>query len=171
MLHKYHKFNNNKKMIMGKLIFRLVLSFIVFVGVFMVIQDYLTPESFGKYGHYRANSIEDNKKIIPQFKGEDECISCHEAIYDLKSETIALDDDEYLLHSNLRCETCHSPKIDAKTDCKVGPPKLEPSKKMCSQCHAYNASRKNKIKMIDLNDHNPDKNCVECHNPHRPWID
>ncbi|MBS3993219.1 MAG: hypothetical protein KGZ87_05845 [Bacteroidetes bacterium] len=156
---------------MGKLIFRLVLSFLVFVGVFMLIQDYLTPESFGKYGHYRANSLDDNKKIIPQFKGEDACASCHEDIYEKKSETVSFDDDEYILHSNLKCETCHSPKIDARTECKIKPPKLESTRKMCGQCHSINASRKNKIKMIDMSDHNTEKNCVECHNPHNPWIE
>lgn len=156
---------------MAKLIFRLLLSFIVFVGIFMVIQDYLTPESFGKYGHYRANAIDDNKLPIPQFKGEEKCASCHEAIYDLKSETIEFDNEEYILHSTLKCETCHTPKIDANTECKVMPPTLESTRKMCAQCHSYQVSRKNKIKMIDLSDHNPEKNCIECHNPHKPWTE
>ncbi len=156
---------------MAKLIFRLLLSFIIFVGIFLLIQDYLTPESFGKYGHYRANSIDDNKLYTPQFKGEEKCASCHEEIYNLKSETVFVEEDEYILHSNLKCETCHSPKIDAKTACEVMPPKFESTRKMCAQCHSLNASRKNKIKMIDLTDHYTDKNCIECHNPHKPWIE
>ncbi|MDH3381460.1 MAG: cytochrome c3 family protein [Flavobacteriaceae bacterium] len=156
---------------MAKLIFRLLLSFVVFVGIFMVIQDFLTPESFGKYGHYRANAIDDNKLVTPQYKGEQKCASCHEDIYDLKSETMEFDEDEYILHSNLKCETCHTPKIDANTDCKVMPPKIESTREMCGQCHSYQVSRKNKIKMIDLADHNVEKNCIECHNPHKPWIE
>lgn len=156
---------------MAKLIFRLLLSFIVFVGIFLLVQDYLTPESFGKYGHYRANAIDDNTLAIPQFKGEAKCASCHEEIYNLKSETIAIDDQEYLLHSNLSCETCHTPKIDAQTDCKVNPPKFDSTRNMCAQCHSLNAARKNKIKMIDLSDHNNEKNCIECHNPHKPWTE
>ncbi|HEX5742637.1 MAG TPA: multiheme c-type cytochrome [Flavobacteriaceae bacterium] len=156
---------------MAKLIFRLLFSFIVFVGIFMIIQDFLTPESFGKYGHYRANAIDDNKLVPSQYKGEEKCASCHEDIYDLKSETMEFDDDEYILHSKLRCETCHTPKISADTECKIMPPKLESTRKMCGQCHSYQISRKNKIKMIDLADHHKEMNCIECHNPHKPWIE
>ena len=46
---------------MPKLIFRLFITFVVFVGFFILIQHFLKPDSFGKYGHYRANSIDDNK--------------------------------------------------------------------------------------------------------------
>ena len=46
---------------MPKLIFRLFITFVVFVGVFILIQHFLKPDSFGKYGHYRANSMDENK--------------------------------------------------------------------------------------------------------------
>jgi len=156
---------------MPKIIFRLLLTFFVFVGSFMLLQNFITPKSFGKNGHYRADAIQEIKKQIPIYKGEEACVSCHEDINELKSETVTIDDEEFTLHSNLRCETCHTPRIDSKTECKSNPPKMEPTRKTCGQCHSINASRKNKMKMIDLEDHKVEKNCIKCHNPHKPWTE
>lgn len=146
---------------MPKLIFRLFLSFVLFVSVFIVIQRFLTPDSFGKYGHYRANSINDNKIRTSYYKGEEECTKCHQDVYNLK------DSD---LHSEVSCESCHSPKIDANTDCKLMPPIVKGSIEFCGQCHALNPGRLKKgVPQLDFKEHEEGKNCIECHNAHAPW--
>ncbi|MDP3313751.1 hypothetical protein [Lutibacter sp.] len=146
---------------MPKIIFRLFLSFVVFVSIFILIQRYLTPNSFGEYGHYRASAIDDNMLSVPFYKGEEECASCHQEVYDLKSADI---------HSGIRCESCHMPKIAASKDCKINPPKVEGSLNFCGQCHAINAGRLKKgVPTLNFKDHKGDQNCIECHNAHAPW--
>jgi len=146
---------------LSKIIFRLLFSFVVFVSIFILVQRSLTPESFGKYGHYRANSIEDNKIQTSFFKGEAECASCHEDLYDLK------DSD---LHSEISCESCHTPKIDVTTECKEMPPVVEGNIELCALCHATNPGRLKKgVPQLDFIEHKEGKNCIECHNPHAPW--
>lgn len=146
---------------MVKLISRLFFSFVVFVSVFILIQQYLTPDSFGEYGHYRADAIDDNMRSISYYKGEEKCTTCHEDIYDLK------DSD---LHSEVSCESCHTPKESASTECKVMPPIIEGTINFCGQCHAINAGRLKKgVPQLDFSEHEKDKNCIECHNAHAPW--
>ena len=146
---------------MPRIIFRLLLSFVVFVSVFVVIKQFVTPDSFGDYGHYRANSIEDNIAKTLVYKGEDECIKCHIDIFELK------DSD---LHSGVSCESCHYPKIDAITECKVNPPVVIGSIKFCIQCHELNFARESiRFPNLDIKDQKGDQNCIECHNPHAPW--
>lgn len=146
---------------MSKIIFRLLLSFIVFVTVFIVIRQLVIPDSFGKQGHYRANSLEDNKARVPFYKGAEECASCHQDIYDLTFSD---------LHSEISCESCHPPKIDANTDCKIMPPKVEGTIEFCAQCHKMNAGRIDKgVPQLLIEEHKGDQNCIECHNPHAPW--
>ncbi|MFH4963448.1 hypothetical protein V8G69_00465 [Gaetbulibacter sp. M235] len=146
---------------MPKIIFRLLLSFIVFVTIFIVIRQLVIPISFGDYGHYRANSIEDNKGRTLYFKGDEKCISCHQDLDDLINTDV---------HSEISCETCHPPKIDANTDCKVNPPKVEGTIEFCAQCHTKNAAREAiGFPNFDIKEHKGDQNCIECHNPHAPW--
>lgn len=139
----------------------MLLSFVVFVSVFILIRHNLVPESFGKYGHYRANSLDDNKMRTAYYKGEAVCASCHQDVFDLK------DSD---LHSEISCETCHPPKIDNQTECETNPPVVKGTIEFCSQCHAMNLGRFRKgVPQLVVKDHKGDKNCIECHNPHAPW--
>lgn len=146
---------------MPKLIFRLLLTFLVFVGIFILIQRSLKPESFGEYGHYRANSMDDNKMRTSFYKGDAKCTECHQDVYDLRETDV---------HSGVRCESCHNPKIDATTDCKVMPPIVKGTIKFCAECHATNPARLKKgVPQLDFKEHYKKQNCIECHNPHAPW--
>ncbi|MFZ2283940.1 MAG: multiheme c-type cytochrome [Lutibacter sp.] len=146
---------------MPKLIFRLFITFVVFVGIFILIQHFLKPDSFGKYGHYRANSMDDNKMRTFYYKGEATCTECHQDVFDQK----ALD-----VHDAVRCESCHYPKIAGTIDCKVKPPIVKGTIEFCAQCHAVNAGRLEKgVPQLDFKEHYEKQNCIECHNPHAPW--
>lgn len=146
---------------MARLIFRLLLSFIVFVSVFILIRHFLIPDSFGKYGHYRAYSIDDNKVKTSFYKGKDACISCHQDIFELQ------DSD---LHSEISCESCHAPKINSNTDCQTNPPIVKGTIQLCGQCHEMNFGRLEKgVPQLDMEAHKGEQNCIECHNSHAPW--
>ena len=146
---------------MPKIIFRLLLSFVVFVSVFILIRHFLVPYSFGDNGHYRALSIEDNKNRTLFYKGDEACNECHKDVFDLTETDV---------HSEISCETCHAPKITASTDCKVNPPTVKGTINFCSQCHTQNSAREAiGFPNIDIEEHKGDQNCIECHNPHAPW--
>lgn len=140
---------------------RLALAFAVFVTLFLVLRHYLVPDTFGEFGHYRGASLIDNAQVEIHYAGQQACFECHQDVQDLKAKDV---------HSDIHCETCHGPGqkhvlSGESTDI------LKPAgREFCGKCHAKNAAKqKNTVFQIDLNKHNVDKNCVECHNPHQPW--
>jgi hypothetical protein len=146
---------------MKKIIFRLFFSFVVFISIFILIRRFVIPDSYGKYGHYRANSIEDNKIRTTYFKGEKKCTECHQQVYDLKASDV---------HNRIHCESCHSPRIAASIDCKVKPPVVKGTIQFCGQCHSINLGRLEKgAPQLNFKEHYDKQNCIECHNPHAPW--
>ena len=146
---------------MARIIFRLLLSFVVFVSVFLLIRHFLVPDSFGDLGHYRAYSIDDNKSRTLYYKGDEACNECHKDVFELIETDV---------HYDISCETCHAPKITASTDCKVNPPKVAGTITFCAQCHTQNSAREAiGFPNINIQEHKGDQNCIECHNPHAPW--
>ena len=140
---------------------RLIPLFVVFVGLFLLARHFLIPESFGKYGHYRGNSLQDNAEQEPHYAGSTICLDCHEDIVQIKESD---------LHAEIACETCHGPcqaHVDDYENVRVDKPS---SRDHCALCHALNPARNKKvITQIDPKEHNIDKACIECHNPHAPW--
>jgi len=140
---------------------RLLPLFAVFVILFLVARYFLIPDSFGEYGHYRYNSVAENKAKPLHYAGKAMCADCHEE----KVESLASD-----AHSGLACETCHGPGL-AHANLEDSASLIIPdSREFCGLCHSFNPTRKLKvIAQVDLSDHNVDKKCIECHNPHMPW--
>jgi hypothetical protein len=140
---------------------RLLPLFVLFIGLFLLARHFLIPESFGKYGHYRALSLEDNAAFKPNYTGKEACAKCHDTI----AEAISLD-----VHSDLSCETCHGAgqaHADNPDSVKI----LKPSgREFCGLCHSINPARdRNVVNQVNLGEHNIGKDCIECHNPHKPW--
>lgn len=136
---------------------------VVFIGLFILARHFLIPESFGKYGHYRANSMDEIAAIPANYAGKAKCAECHEP------ETTKLDSD---LHSGLTCEVCHGPGAQHILDPKIKGTLLKPgSREFCGTCHSLNPARKTEvINQIDTKEHHPEKsNCIDCHNPHAVW--
>lgn len=140
---------------------RLLPLFAFFVFLFLVLRYFLVPESFGEHGHYRYNSVEENAKKELHYAGKESCAECHE------DEVEGLGSD---LHASLSCETCHGPLL-AHSNLEDSATVLIPKEReLCGLCHSMNPTRKKKlIAQVYLNDHNIEKNCIECHNPHMPW--
>jgi predicted CXXCH cytochrome family protein len=75
-------------------------------------------------------------------------------------------------HAIIPCEDCHGPATDHPSD----PPKLaiDKSRGLCLRCHSslpYPTSGRSQIRGIDPDTHNPDVECVMCHNPHKPSLE
>ncbi|MBW6461362.1 MAG: hypothetical protein K0B08_12390 [Bacteroidales bacterium] len=140
---------------------RLLLLFGLFIGLFLLARYLLIPESFGKYGHYRGNSLYENMELPIQYAGSESCTECHADV---------ADDKESDIHDNLSCESCHGPSlahVNASETIGVEKPS---GREFCGLCHSRHSARdRNVVFQIDLAEHNADKDCIECHNPHKPW--
>jgi predicted CXXCH cytochrome family protein len=115
------------------------------------------------YGWYRNSNIEDWKKVTVKYQGKEYCTTCHPD----KTESI----DRTPL-AFIQCENCHGPALEHPSD----PPKLavDRSRDQCLRCHAklvYPSSGRAQIRGIDPDKHNPDVECVMCHNPHKPSLE
>jgi hypothetical protein len=140
---------------------RLLPLFAIFIGLFLLVRYLLVPESFGEYGHYRGLSIQENAEVTPHYAGKKACVECHDDM----AAIIASD-----LHSDLSCEVCHGPGLDhANYPDSVGI--YKPFKReFCGACHGLNPARNaDVVKQVDLKEHNIDNDCIDCHNPHKPW--
>ena len=138
----------------------LIPLFGAFIVLFLVARYFLVPDSFGKEGHYRFNSIAENKEKVMNYVGKEACADCHDdKALEIKSD----------VHAGLSCETCHGPglaHIDSPESVKLI---KSDQRSFCGTCHSINLSRGKVIVQIELKEHNPDKKCIECHNPHQPW--
>jgi hypothetical protein len=140
---------------------RLALAFAIFISLFMVLRHFLVPDTFGKYGHYRAASLIDNARPEIHYAGQQACFKCHQDIEDKKSQDV---------HSDIHCETCHGPGQKHVTKSKTEKIFKPNGREFCGSCHSLNAAKlKSAVFQVDLEKHNIGKNCIECHNPHQPW--
>jgi hypothetical protein len=137
----------------------LVILFAAALGGLLLIRHLLVPESFGKYGHYRANAIDDIRAIPASYAGYQLCADCHEDQYNAKQSSY---------HRGLSCEVCHGPALKHANDPESATPKVPRGRDYCVLCHAYEMSRPSGFPQILPNNHNPGKSCMTCHDPHAP---
>ena len=140
---------------------RLMLVFILFISIFLGVRYLLVPESFGKYGHYRADSLTENENLEIHYAGHKACFDCHQDVEDAK----VLD-----VHKEIRCEICHGPGQKHVLSAEAADINKPGGREFCGSCHSRNPARNPEvIHQVDLEEHNKEKNCIECHNPHQPW--
>ena len=139
------------------------------VGAVLIARFFYVPKDFGvhergyMYGWYREGNIEDWKNVKIKYQGSDYCKNCHPD----KSESISMTP-----HAIIQCENCHGPALDHPSD----PPKLtiDKSRALCLRCHfplPYPTTGRANIRGVDPETHNPDIECVMCHNPHKPSLE
>jgi hypothetical protein len=135
---------------------------VLFIGIFLTARHFLIPESFGKYGHYRANSLDEIAALPANYAGKTVCIDCH----DTEAALLASD-----AHSGLSCEVCHGPGAKHADDAEKNILVKPGTREFCGKCHNINPARKIEvINQIDIKTHNIErKNCIDCHNPHAVW--
>lgn len=134
----------------------------VFICLFLVARHLLIPDSFGKYGHYRANSMDEIAILPAHHIGKEACTDCHD------TEAAKLSSD---LHKGLSCEVCHGPGYQHMDDPEKYKLNKPGTREFCGKCHDLNPARRTEvIHQIDIKTHNIERaDCIDCHNPHAVW--
>ena len=140
---------------------RLFIAFALFISLFLFMRHILKPATFGQIGFYRGESLVDNAAIPIHYAGQSACFDCHQDIEEMKKLN---------KHSLIRCETCHGPGAKHIESSEASDIVKPAGREFCGKCHMKNAGKqKDAIHQINLEEHNINKNCTECHNPHQPW--
>ncbi|MEK7274898.1 MAG: cytochrome c [Candidatus Desantisbacteria bacterium] len=143
--------------------------------IFTIVRTIVVPDSFGKYGYYRAEAVSDEMSIHPLYQGAEACKKCHEPRHKEWSSG---------KHGGVNCEDCHGAAMDhvtktcSATDTVAAKKTItvNQTKELCLQCHLQLSGRPDKSAAIPQPQINIEKHlkgkketqCFKCHNPHHP---
>ena len=137
-----------------------LLSLIAAALVLAVIAIWLlTPESFYRFGHYRASSVTENASRETVYQSASYCQGCHG---DRHAQWSAGN------HKSVACETCHGPGNGHPQNGKLPIP--ADSVRLCTLCHEATAGRPAAQPQVKVAAHAGGQQCIVCHNPHSPKI-
>jgi hypothetical protein len=153
-------------------IIRFALILILVATGFLLVRNYLVPDSFGihgtyMYGFHRGDSDEEQANLPVSYRGAEKCIKCH---LDQAGE-IAVGG-----HKSVTCEACHGlwQAHNSQTKSLV---KKDPSADACLLCHRKLDARPKDFPQIEgLKKHILEQEqdfedgmvCSDCHSPHEP---
>lgn len=140
---------------------------IAFVALILTARYILVPKDFGvqgesfTYNFHRASNVEEWKNMpAVKYLGREVCAECHGE----QAEALAGSG-----HAVIQCENCHGPGQDHPQTENPATMSIDRDRTLCLRCHAdlgYAAGGRAVIPGIDPADHNGDKECAGCHNPH-----
>ena len=136
---------------------RLLLLTIGIVASYLVARTILTPASFGEFGFYRGQALEEVAARTPVYAGKKACDECHSEVLQKVAK---------FEHKTVSCESCHGVSKAHAEDPEVKTIKLTESH--CVRCHEADPSRPKWLKQVTARKHYVGQHCVECHLPHQP---
>jgi len=146
---------------MPKHVVRLLLLMAVALVLALVAKHFLTPDSFYRFGHYRALAVTEIAAQLPVHRGSAYCEDCHDEQFAKWSASN---------HKSVACEDCHGPaRTHPKKGIKVLPVPQD-TIRLCTLCHAATAGRPSAQPQVVLARHAPGEQCAGCHSPHSPRI-
>jgi len=139
----------------------LAIVFAILIAALIAARIILVPDSFGEYGHYRADAVDEIKAQKIHYAGYNACGECHEEILEQKAKSN---------HRLVSCEVCHGPAAEHVEAPDEFTPTAPRDRGYCPLCHGYDPSRPTGFPQIITTTHNPGKPCMTCHNPHNPLL-
>ncbi len=139
---------------------KMILSFAVFITIFILARSVVVPASFGDYGWYRGDSVGDFASIEPVYSTSDKCEGCHSEYTDWAAGE----------HKTVSCETCKGPGSEHILNPAANEMDVDTSRDFCALCHNQNPSRPVEFSQKNVSVHNRGQLCIECHNPHDPYL-
>jgi len=141
---------------------RLVAVFAVGLFFFAIVRGFLVPRSFGQYGHYRGDALQEVMAQPVSYAGHETCEACHSDVFDVKKTG---------RHVRVACESCHGPQAKHTEDpTGVTPSKLDTAV-LCVRCHEANHSKPMDFPQVHSADHSSGLPCNTCHQPHSPQME
>jgi len=136
------------------------------VAIAVVVRALLIPDTFGAFGHFRAEAIEEARKYEVRHLGLETCGECHDDVVALHAKDA---------HARVQCETCHGPGL-AHTAAEGDGGIIRPEgRTICLVCHELMLSRPGDFPQIETTEHyrfvgvdDRQTKCVACHDPHEP---
>ncbi len=138
---------------------RLLIVFVAAGGALVAARYFLTPETFGDVGHYRAEAVDSIVAHEKKYAGHQECTLCHSDVSRKRLEGN---------HRGVNCEVCHGPAMAHVSSPLETKPSAPRAREFCILCHEYNPSRPTGFPQIEPVAHNPMVPCMTCHEPHAP---
>jgi hypothetical protein len=135
--------------------------FAVIIVAFIVGRMLFVPASFGKYGHYRADAVDEIASRSIRYAGYGACTTCHSSIY----QSLANSN-----HKSISCESCHGPAARHVTSPGEVKPMVPRDREHCLLCHDFNPTRPTGFPQVIAKNHNPGLQCIVCHKPHNPLL-
>jgi cytochrome c553 len=146
---------------MPKHVVRLLTLMAVGLVLAVVAKHFLTPDSFYRFGHFRAASVTEIASLQPVYMTSARCEKCHDDRY---AEWSASN------HKSVACEDCHGPGRRHPKGGNATLPIPKDTIRLCTLCHLSMAGRPATQPQIVLAEHAPGEQCAGCHNPHSPKI-
>jgi predicted CXXCH cytochrome family protein len=142
-------------------LFRVGALFVAGVLAFLVLQALLVPKGFGRYGHYRAGALEDNRNRALVHAGRAACLDCHaDAAEAAKGGP----------HEHVRCEACHGALARHAAEPMEQKALRPDSRVLCARCHQANVARPLRFPQVEVADHAGGEACTTCHKAHDPRL-
>lgn len=141
---------------------RLAAVFLVGFLLFLAARAAFVPDDFGRYGHYRAGALDDNRERHLAFAGCGACRDCHFDVVQSRAGSA---------HKRINCEACHGPLYAHTQDPPAVVPERPDAARICLRCHEVNDARPAWFEQVDAEDHAMGEACNTCHDPHRPAIE
>lgn len=138
---------------------RVAALFLAGTGAFFVLRALFVPEGFGRYGHYRAGALDENRARPVAYAGRAACVECHSDVPEAAKGG---------RHEAIRCEACHGPLAGHAGDPGEHPAVRPDSKVICARCHAANVARPAGFPQVDVAEHAGEEACTTCHPAHQP---
>jgi hypothetical protein len=135
----------------------LVLLTLGIVLSYLVARYFLTPPSFGQYGFYRGDALQEQASRQPVYAGKKACDECHSE----EVQKVAKYE-----HKMVACESCHGVGQAHADD--PGAPVIKPTDGQCIRCHEADPARPVWLRQINPKTHYTGRHCGECHVPHQP---
>jgi transcription elongation factor Elf1 len=138
---------------------------VVVVIAGLVARELFVPDTYGRYGSYRAEAVAEARDKPQSYVGVQTCATCHEEIARLRSKDV---------HAKVQCETCHGTGAAHATNPETAMV-VPDGRTACLTCHQKLDARLASFPQIDVAAHfaflgvvDPNLACTECHSPHEP---
>jgi|Deesub1362A_J573_1020465.scaffolds.fasta_scaffold00030_86 hypothetical protein len=152
-IKKYGKYTHIK---------RLLFLYFGILILFIIVRPFIIPKSFGKLGHFRAKSIEENVNLPIRYGNIEDCAYCHEEEYNEITSSV---------HKKVNCQVCHGPLASHIEEPENYKPLKRTERDFCGLCHFAVESRPSTFPQIEKKGHFPEEKCEDCHLSHNPKIE